>query len=189
MKKIIKPNHEYGEIIPDLTLYGQKAEYPVFNEREIRATAGIMFLIGISTMFITFFTKNFVLLQFVVPLFFIDFLIKVAVGPKYSPFGFIGSILVKNQEPDWVGAIQKRFSWMIGLGMSSTMILIVLLFQVRGIVPLSLCATCLTFMWMESSLGICVGCKMYAFLIDHKIISEPEVRPACPGGACCLRKN
>ena len=44
----------YGKIIPDLTIEGKPAPYPVVNEREIRAAAGIMFLIGVITFCNTF---------------------------------------------------------------------------------------------------------------------------------------
>ncbi len=37
-------------IIPDLQIHGAPAPYPVLNERAIRATAWLMFAIGISTL-------------------------------------------------------------------------------------------------------------------------------------------
>ncbi|MCP4522830.1 MAG: DUF4395 domain-containing protein [Candidatus Gracilibacteria bacterium] len=181
--------NEIGQTIPGLTIHGVPAPYGVVNERSVRATAGIMFSIGFFTLLYTFFTKDYFLLQVVVSTFFFDFFIKVLWGPKYSPLSFLGKTIVSQQKPEYVGAIQKRFAWTLGLLMSGSVLLISIFFEIRGILPLSLCATCLSFMWLESSAGICVGCKIYYFLIDKKIIKTPQIRPACPGGSCSLKNT
>jgi hypothetical protein len=31
--------------------------------------------------------------------------------------------------------------------------------------PRTICLICLTLMWMESVLGLCLGCKVYALLV------------------------
>lgn len=184
MNKIFVSADKYGQIIPDLKINNKPAPYPVVNEREIRAAAGIMFLIGMITLFYTFFTKNSLLLNIVVPIFFLDFLLKVFQGPNWSIFGKLGQWMVVNQKPEYVGAIQKRFAWSIGLVMASMMMIIAVAMGIRGFLPLAICGTCLTFMWMETSLGLCVGCKIYGKLIDWKVIKAPDIRPACPGGVC-----
>jgi len=183
-------NENYGKKIENLIIDGKPALYPVFNERQIRAGAGIMFLIGISTMFIVSFTRDYTLLYIVVPTFFIDFLIKVVNGTKYSLIAFIAGLCVRGQRPEFVGAIQKRFAWSIGLFMSFLMIFLVLILGIHSYnIPKLICGTCLIFMWMESSLGICVGCHMYFKLIQIGIIKKPEIFPACPGGACPISKK
>ena len=174
------------KIIPWLEIHGKPAPYGVLNERAIRATAWIMFAVWFFTMLYTFFTRDYSLLQIVVTTFFLDFLVKVLWGPKYSPFSFLGKTLVSKQKPEYVWAIQKRFAWSLWVLMSWSVLLISIFFEIRWILPLSLCATCLTFMWLETSAGICVGCKIYYFLIDKKIIKAPTIRPACPGGSCSL---
>lgn len=182
--QIFKSNDNFGVKIEGLKINGKPAPYPVFNEREIRAGAGLMFVVGFATMMYTVLTRDFGPIYWIIPFFFIDFAIKVFQGPGWSPFGYVGKILVSNQRPEWVGAVQKRFAWMIGLIMAFLMIFIVLVFEIRGLLPLSLCGICLTFMWMESSLGLCVGCKIYAWLLKFGIIPESDVRPACAGGVC-----
>lgn len=177
---------EIGHIIPGLEIHGKPAPYGVLNERAIRATAGIKFFIGMITVLYTFFTKDFTLVQIVLPLFFLNFLILVLWGPKYSPVSRLGSFFVSKQKPDYVGAIQKRFAWSLGLVMSFTVMLLLFGFGITGILPLSLCGICLILMWMETSLGICVGCKIYYWLINKGILKEPTHRPACPGGACAI---
>ena len=180
--------HIYGTIIPNLMIEGKPAPYPVVNERSIRAAAGIMFAIGVITFCYIRFTQHMWPLYVVVPLFWFDFLLKTIVDPKYSIFGWIGSLLVKKQKPEYVGAIQKRFAWAIGLGMSSLMMILVLGFGVRGTIPFVICGICLVFMWLESAAGICVGCTIYAYILKKNILKAPDVLPACPGGVCSIKK-
>ncbi len=163
-------------------------EYGVVNERAVRATAGTMFLIGGLTFSYTFFTRDYQFVYLVVPLFWLDFLLKSVFDPRYSIFGKLGTFFVQNQKPEYVGAVQKRFAWSIGLALATVMMIFVLGFGVRGILPLIICTTCLFFMWMESALGICVGCKIYAWLLKVGVIKEPKVRPACPGGVCSVKR-
>lgn len=177
---------EIGQIISDLTINGEPAPYWVLNERSIRATAGIKFFIGIVTLLYTFFTKDFSVVNVVLPLFFLNFLILVLWGPKYSPVSKLGSFFVRKQKPEYVWAIQKRFAWSLGLVMSGIVMLLIFMFWITGLFPLLLCSICLVLMWMETSLWICVGCKIYYWLIKKWFLKEPQYRPACPGWACSL---
>lgn len=179
---------KYGEIIPGLVIDGKPAPYPVINERKVRATAGLMFLIGISTFWFVFLTKNYTPMYIVVPLFWLDFSLKTFLNPRYSIFGFIAGFLVKKQKPEYVGAIQKRFAWAIGFLLASYMLIFAVGLGVRGMGPFAVCVTCLLFMWLESALGICAGCKLYSFLIARGILKEPTIRPACPGGVCVIEE-
>ena len=178
---------DIGQIIPWLQIDGKLAPYWVLNERSIRATAWIMFAVWFFTMMYTFFTQDFTVLKIVVTTFFFDFLVKVLWGPKYSPIAFLGKKLVSNQKPEYVWAIQKRFAWTLGLIMSGSILTISIFLGIKWALPLVLCGTCLGLMWLETSAGICVGCKIYYFLVNKKIIKEPAVRPACPGGSCSLK--
>jgi hypothetical protein len=178
----------YGKIIPNLKINNQEVSYPVVNEREIRASAGITFFIGIITLLHTYYTKDLNLVKIILPIFWLDFFLKTIIAPQFSIFGNIAKLFVSNQKPEYVGAIQKRFAWSIGLLLASSMIVILFALNLRGIFPLSICSICLFFMWMESSLGICVGCKLYYGLINLKVIKKPEYQPACPGGVCSIQK-
>jgi hypothetical protein len=175
---------EIWHVIPGLKIHWQDANYGVLNERAVRATAGITFAIWFFTMLTTYYTKTYFLLYGVVTFFFIDFLIKVLWGPKYSLLSRLWSFLVRKQDPEWVWAIQKRFAWGIGLFMSFLVMNISIVFHVRGMLPLSLCSVCLLFMWMESSLWVCVWCNIYSFLEWKGMIKKKDIRPACPGGVC-----
>lgn len=182
--KLWTPTANYGLTIPKLEINGKPAPYPVYNERAIRAGAGVMFALAFFTLSYTFYTRDFRLLSVVAPFLWLDFFIKVMWGSQYSLVGKLAAWLVRGQRPEYVGAIQKRFAWGIGLFMASLMILLVMVLGIHKYVPLVICGICLVFMWMETSLGICVGCKIYAGLLKAKILPEPEFRPACPGGVC-----
>jgi Domain of unknown function (DUF4395) len=172
----------YGKVIPGLMVHGKPAPYPVLNERAIRAGAGIVFAVGFFSFFQALYLGNFFFLKLLVPFLFFDFLMKVVVGIRFSPM----SQLVRAQQPEWVGAVQKRFAWSIGLVLSGTMMLLLYVFEVRGWPNLTICSICLTFMFMESAFGICVGCKIYNWLMKKGIIETPEYKPACPGNVCSI---
>jgi hypothetical protein len=177
---------EYGTMIPGLMIHGTPAPYPVLNERAIRAGAGIVFVFGFFAFFQALFLSNFIYLQILVPFLFFDFLMKTIVGIKFSPMSRLAALIVRGQQPEFVGAIQKRFAWSIGLVLSFTMLLLLFVFEVRGLPNLTVCLICLTFMFMESAFGICVGCKIYNYLINKNIIAAPEYKPACPGNVCSI---
>ena len=176
----------YGQIVPGLTLYGKPAPYPVLNERAVRAGAGLMFLLGFFSFTQALYLSNYLYLQITVTIFFADFFLKVVVGTKFSPISQLANWLVKNQTPEYVGAVQKRFAWSLGLLLSSTMVLLLFVFDVRGPINLSICSLCLTFMFLETSLGVCVGCKIYSALLKVGIIKTPEYKPVCPGNVCAV---
>ena len=177
---------QYGQIIPGLQIYGKPAPYPVLNERAIRAGAGIMFALGLFAFFQAFYLRDFFFVQVLVIVFFVDFLMKVIVGTKFSPISALSNKIVASQAPEYVGAIQKRFAWSIGLGLSGLMIVLLFGFGVQSLATLAVCGVCLTFMFMESAFGICAGCKVYNVLLSWGILAPPEYKPACPGNVCVI---
>lgn len=176
----------YGKIIPGLMIHGKPAPYPVLNERAIRAGAGIMFVLGFFAFMQALYLGEFIYLKIVVLLFFVDFLMKVMVGTRFSPISTLANWIVRKQSPEYVGAVQKRFAWSIGLLLSGTMVLLLYVFDVRGILNLSICTLCLTFMFFETAFGICVGCKIYNWLLKIGVLHTPEHKPACPGNVCAI---
>ena len=94
--------------------------------------------------------------------------------------------MVKNQEPEYVGAIQKRFAWGIGLALASIMLISAVFLGIRGPLPFTICTICLFFMWLESAFGICVGCSIYSYLIKKGLIKKPDIKPSCPGNVCSI---
>src|SRR5262249_17867774 len=55
---------------------------------------------------------------------------------------------------------------------------------IRGLPPRTICLICLTLMWMESALGVCLGCKIYGLAVRRGWRSpDPEFK-MCADGAC-----
>jgi len=110
MAKVI----QFGEEVPGYDI-------PVLNEREIRAAAGILFLVIYTALMLILFSHNFLLAKYAISAFLIDFMIRVFISPRFSPSLIIGRLIVGNQVPEYVGAKQKKFAWVIGVLLSGTM--------------------------------------------------------------------
>ena len=55
---------------------------------------------------------------------------------------------------------------------------------IRGWLPRTICLICLTLMWMESALGLCLGCKIYGILVRRGWIGiDPDIE-VCADGSC-----
>ena len=178
----------FGKIIPGLVINGKSAPYPVLNERAIRAGSGIMFVLALFALTNAFFIGNYFPLKGISLFFFFDFFIKIFLGTRFSLVSILANFIVQKQKPEYVGAIQKRFAWSIGLLFSASMIILLFVFQETGTIVFLVCMICLIVMWFETSFGICVGCKMYSFLVKKGALQEEEFPPACPGGSCSLAK-
>jgi hypothetical protein len=136
----------------------------VFNEIEVRAAAGLTMVVGAVAFAYAYFDKQYLPLQVVASLFFVEFLIRVTIGLRYSPFGVVAGLMTRGRAPDWVSARPKRFAWTLGLGMAFAMTIITNS-GIRGYLPRTMCLICLTLMWMESALGLCLGCKIHGLLV------------------------
>jgi len=135
-----------------------------FNEVEVRAAAGLTMVTGAVAFAYAYFDKQYIPLQAVASLYFAEFLIRVTAGLRFSPFGLMAGIITRGRAPEWVSAAPKRFAWSLGLAMAFAMTIITNV-GIRGYLPRTICLTCLTLMWMESVLGLCLGCKIHGLLV------------------------
>jgi len=162
--------------------YGEKVEgydVLVLNEREARAAAGILFAIGILSLMNAVALGHIIVTKFFISFFTFDFFMRV-LQPRYSPSLLIGRFFVQNQRPEYVGAIQKRFAWSIGLMLAIPMFyLLVIDFQPNPIKVL-VCMVCLLLLFLESAFSICVGCKLFELFKKDPVTH-------CPGGVCEMR--
>ncbi len=133
----------FGEHIPGLTVDGKELRARVFNEREVRAAAGLTMVIGAIAFSYAYFTKQYVPLQVVASLFFVEFLTRLAAGIRCSPIGVISRALTAGQPPEWVSAKPKRFAWTLGMSMALAMTVITTS-GIRGYLPRTICLICLT---------------------------------------------
>lgn len=150
---------------------------PVLNEREIRASAGILFLLMFTSWMLIIFKENYLLIKYVNTIFLTDFIIRIFINPKFSPTLIAGRLIVNRQNPEYVGAVQKKFAWTIGLVLATIMFLLLVVINSFGLITGLICLICLTFLFFESVFGICLGCSFYGWLYKEKA-------QYCPGEIC-----
>jgi hypothetical protein len=166
---------QFGEDVPGYSIR-------VLNEREIRAAAGILFLgTFIGLMFIAF-KGDFTAIRYVLIVFLADFIIRVFVNPRFAPTLILGRLIVGRQTPEYVGARQKKFAWVIGLILSAVMFVFLVLMNAYWMMTGLICLTCLIFLFFESAFGICLGCKFYPLFFKDKV-------QYCPGEICERRSR
>ena len=166
MSKLIK----FGEEVAGYNI-------PVLNEREIRASAGILFLATFISLMLILFKGNFLAIKYVITLFLVDFIVRVFINPKFSPTLIIGRLIVSNQHPEYVGAPQKKIAWIIGILLSATMFIFMVILNSYSPITGIICLLCLVFLFFESAFGICLGCKFYSLFYK-------ESARYCPGEIC-----
>lgn len=155
-------------------------DIPVLNEREVRAAAGILFLIMFISIIVVVFKGDFLLLKYSITIFLTDILIRVIVNPKFSPSLIIGRLIVRNQVPEYVGAKQKKFAWTIGLVLSGITFISIAVLNAQSPITGIICLICLLFLFFESAFGICLGCKFYSIFYKEKA-------QYCPGENCGVK--
>ncbi len=161
--------------------------YKVLDERIVRASSGIMFLLGMIAFINGFILNQYLIIPYISGFLMLSFLIAVFVNPKFSPTMFIGYLFVRKQSRLPIGAVQKRFAWSLGLVLSAA-IFILSLFLLKD--PsyfdrvCELCLICLALLFLETAFGICVGCKLYHLAIRMKLLRKPVEKPNCMGDAC-----
>ena len=171
MNKIIN----FGETVEGYNI-------PVLNEREIRTAAGILFLMMFISILTVVFKGDFLMLKYAVTIFLTDISIRVFINPKYSPSLIIGRLIVGNQTPEYVGAKQKKFAWIIGVILATTIFVHLVIINARGPIAGLICLICLVFLFFESAFGICIGCKFYSMVYKDKA-------QYCPGEVCDVKSR
>lgn len=111
---------------------------------------------------------------------------------RFSPTVLISSFLAKGHAPVWKPLTPKRFAWSIGASFISVCLIFfnpeVFAGWVNSVsaheilpttqnylpkwIPLVLVWVCFGFMWMETVLGFCVGCKVHSLLVKVGLVKE-----------------
>ncbi|HFB53260.1 MAG TPA: DUF4395 domain-containing protein [Sulfurimonas autotrophica] len=165
---------EYGDKVPGYNV-------TVINEREARAAAGILFMLGMIVIFVGIGYNHIIVARVYLAFLFIDFTARV-ISPKYSPSLLLGKFVVRNQKPEYVGGLQKRFAWTLGWFISWPMVYWFVLHWDITFYKVMICVLCLTLMFLEAAFAVCVGCMIYK-AITRK---DPE---HCPGGVCEIKQR
>lgn len=162
----------------------KKAEFPVrvLNERELRAGAGLLFAFAMVSLMNVLLLGNFYVIKLFIIIFIIDFIVRIFINPKYAPSLILGRMAVSKQKPEYVGAPQKRFAWILGLALALFMFFTTVLGTVSMVLSCLVCLVCLVLLFFESAFGICVGCKIYNLF-------NKEKAQLCPGGVCEVVKK
>ena len=175
-------------------------KYGFVNENEIRIATWIKLVLGLFAFFLVLFKAEYQISLVIIGLIWLDFVLQVFISPKMSIFGSIVRLCIKKREPLWVGSVQKRFAWAIGLVISSFVLFCILvLWKHIGtsnpaleqvwittsmniqnwsliVVPMNpailACLVCLVFMWFESVVGYCVWCSIYAWLVKKGVMKK-----------------
>lgn len=173
MKK--KPVFQFGETVEGFNI-------PVLNEREIRASAGILFVFMLIALMMILFKGNFLMIKYIIILFLTDMVIRVFINPRFAPMLIIGRLIVSRQNPEYVGAPQKKFAWKIGIAFASVMLFLMIILNTYSIFTGLTCLVCLLFLFFESAFGICLGCLVYGLFYKDKV-------QYCPGEVCDVRNK
>ncbi len=165
---------EYGEKVPGY-------DVTVINEREARAAAGILFMLGMIVIFVGIGYNHIIVARVYLAFMFVDFTARMF-SPRYAPSLLLGKIVVQNQKPEYVGGLQKRFAWTLGWFISLPMMDWFVLHWDITFYKVLVCVLCLTLMFLEAAFSVCVGCMIYKAIIR-------EDAQHCPGGVCEIRKK
>jgi len=196
----------YGKYVEGL---GNKEDkYGQVKETEIRISTGLALILALFSFVSIVFYANFTISMWLIILIWADFMLKTFVAPKFSIFGSIVRPFLSDTK-NWVGAVQKRFAWGIGVFLSTFVVFCVLIISgtlnEAGImtevyteylsfpifapmmIPMNpailACLLCIIFMTLESVFGYCVGCQIYKKLVQKNIIKSIDGQ-ACPDGVC-----
>lgn len=170
--------------MPGIFQFGERIDgyaVPVLNEREVRASAGILFLLAMIAFMNAWLNGDFRFTRVFVVAFLIDFSVRIFINPRYAPSLILGRLAVRWQAPEYVGAPQKRFAWAIGWVLALIMMYLVVIERVVGPINLFVCLACLLLLFFEAAFGICLGCKIY------RLFARADTAH-CPGGVCEVRQ-
>ncbi|MDM5263505.1 DUF4395 domain-containing protein [Sulfurovum sp. XTW-4] len=168
----LKEFFAYGEKVPGY-------EIGMLNEREARAAAAILFVGAFLGLMNGIMLHTAVFSKYFVTFFAIDFTMRI-IQPRYAPSLMLGRFFVQNQRPEYVGAAQKRFAWVLGFILAWPMFYyLVIDFQPNPLKAL-VCLICMALLFFEAAFSICLGCKIFEWVKGK----DPKY---CPGGVCEMK--
>ncbi len=173
----------YGQVIVGLSVDGQPLKAGVFNEHEVRAAAGLTMVMAAFAFVSAYLDRAYGPMQVVSIVFVIEFLVRVGLGFQHSPVRQLAHWMTRRRPPDWASARPKRFAWTLGLLMATSMA-VMMQAGVRGALPMAICLVCITLMWLESALGLCVGCELHGLLVRRGWARKDPAYEVCAHGAC-----
>lgn len=138
------------------------------------------FLVFFISLVVILSSANFLFIKYGITMLLTDFLIRIFINPKYSPSLIIGRLIVRNQVPEYVGAKQNKFVWIIGVVLAAIMFIHMIVMNAYSPITGIICLICLILLFFESTFGICLGCKFYKWFYKEKA-------QYCPGDVCYVK--
>lgn len=140
----------------------------IVNDYAARCTAGLVVALAVLTIVMPAPLQTWLAGALVA-----GFALRVAGGPRYSPFGRLSVHVLAprvSAEPKMVAGAPKRFAQTIGLVMSGVAFGLFLAgLTVAGVVVLSVLVVAAL---AEAALGFCLGCWIYGQLQRAGIVAE-----------------
>jgi hypothetical protein len=161
----------------------QEMHAATVNEHQARVAAGVTMAVGAIAFTYANFDQVFWPMRTVSTFFCVDFLVRVVAGLERSPTGLLAGWLTRRQAPQWVSAKPKRLAWTLGFAMTLAMAVITN-DGIHGTLPRTICLICLTLMWLEAVLGLCLGCELYRIMVRRGWRATDDAIEICPNGAC-----
>jgi hypothetical protein len=155
---------------PDLTSLDCMASFFTFpnpvNEVSARLVAGVVALMGLACL---------VLAQpWLMVVLAAGFVLRVASGPRFDPLGLLVTRVIVPRLPlaeRPTAGPPKRFAQAIGAVFTIAASTLFYGFSEAGL-AYGLIAVLVVFAALESALGLCVGCKVFALLMRAGVIPE-----------------
>ena len=140
----------------------------IVNDYAARCTAALVVTLAVVTIIVSAPVQT-----WLAGALFVGFALRVAGGPRYSPFGRLSVHVLAprvSAEPRMVAGAPKRFAQTIGLVMSGVAFGLFLAgFATAGAVVLGVLVLAAL---AEAALGFCLGCWIYGRLQRAVIVSE-----------------
>ena len=136
------------------------------NEVSARLVAGGVLLMGLACLVFR--------LPWLLPLMAIGFLLRVAAGPRFDPLGLLVTRVITPRLPvaeRLTPGPPKRFAQAIGAIFTVSATVAYYGFD-QPTVAYGLIAVLVVFAALESLLGFCMGCKVFALLMRLGVIPE-----------------
>ena len=135
-------------------------DVPVVNERAVRASAGILFLVGFTGWLVGVMTGDLTAMRAFGALFALEMYTRLFLGTRFTPTLMLGTWLTRPQRPEWVEARSKRVAWALGFGMALTGCLALGWLGLPAVIAQAVCGVCLALLYAEAAFGYCLGCEL-----------------------------
>ncbi len=203
----------YWKSLPWISAKNDK--YGFVDEQEVRTGTGITLVLWLISLALVLLKAEYDIPLIIVWAIWLDFALKIFISPNLSIFGGIVRLFRRGKSPIYVGAVQKRFAWSIGLFISTFVVFCLLILgkyitmkdnpvvewiwkmtaenianNSLIVVPMNpaiiACLVCIIFMWFESVVWYCVGCSIYGWLVKKWYMKEHK-NQNCLDGSCAVR--